>query len=48
MTTLASHKEVSAIPAASGDEELVDYEASLVRSNMEINVVRFPKSTTPF
>ena len=41
MTTLASHKEVSAVPAVSGDEELVDYEASPERSNMEINVVRF-------
>ena len=40
-TTLASHDEVPAVPTALGDEELVDYEASLERSNMEINVVCF-------
>ena len=37
----ASHDEVPAVPMALGDEELVDYEASLERSNMEINVVCF-------
>ena len=41
VNTLASHDEVLAIPADLGDEELVDYEASLERSNMEINVVCF-------
>ena len=40
-TTSASHDEVPAVPTALGDEELVDYEASLERSNMEINVVCF-------
>ena len=39
--TLASRDEVPAVPTALGDEELVDYEASPERSNMEINVVRF-------
>ena len=38
--TLASHEGVPAVPTALGDEELVDYEASPERSNMEINVVR--------
>jgi hypothetical protein len=38
---LASRDEVPVVPTALGDEELVDYEASLERSNMEINVVRF-------
>ena len=39
--TSAPRDEVPAVPTALGDEELVDYEASLERSNMEINVVRF-------
>jgi len=39
--TSASHDEVPAVPTALGDEELVDYEASPKRSNMEINVVCF-------
>ena len=33
--------EVPASPSAVEDEELVDYEASLERTNMEINVVLF-------
>ena len=33
--------EVLAAPSAAEDEELVDYEASPERTNMEINVVRF-------
>ena len=41
VVTSALHDEVPVIPAALGDEELVDYEASPVHSNMEINVVRF-------
>ena len=41
VNTLASRDEVSAVPAAMGDEELVDYEASPAHSNMEINVVCF-------
>ena len=40
-STLASRDEVPAVPAALGDEELVDYEASPEHNNMEINVVRF-------
>ena len=40
-TTSASRDEVPAVPAALGDEELVDYEASPEHNNMEINVVRF-------
>ena len=39
--TLASRDEVPAVPTTLGDEELVDYEASPERSNMEINVVHF-------
>ena len=39
----ASRDEVPVVPAALGDEELVDYEASLAHSNMEINVVHFSK-----
>ena len=39
--TSASRDEVRAVPAALGDEELVDYEASLEHNNMEINVMRF-------
>ena len=39
--TSASHDEVPAVPGALGDEELVDYEASLEHGNMEINVMRF-------
>ena len=31
--------EVPPVPAVQGDEELVDYEASLEHSNMKINVV---------
>ena len=41
--TSASHEGVPAVPAASGDEELVNYQASPECSNMEINVVRFSK-----
>ena len=37
----ASRDEVLVVPVALGEEELVDYEASPVYSNMEINVVRF-------
>ena len=37
----ASRDEALVVPAALGEEELVDYEASPVHSNMEINVVRF-------
>ena len=37
----ASHDEVPAVPIASGDEELVGYEAFPKRSNMVINVVHF-------
>ena len=37
----ASHDEALVVPAALGEEELVDYEASPAHSNMEINVVRF-------
>ena len=33
--------EVLAAPSPAEDEELVDYEASSERTNMEINVVRF-------
>ena len=40
-TTSALHDEVPAVPAALGDEELVDYEASPERTNVEINVVHF-------
>ena len=36
---LASHDEVPPVPSVQEDEKLVDYEASLERSNMEINVV---------
>ena len=36
-----SASEVPASPSAAEDEELVDYEASPERANMEINVVRF-------
>ena len=39
--TSASRDEVPVVPAALGEEELVDYEASPTHSNMEINVVRF-------
>ena len=39
--TLASRDEVPAVPTTLGDEELVDYEISPERSNIEINVVRF-------
>ena len=38
---LGLRDEVPVVPAALGEEELVDYEASPVHSNMEINVVRF-------
>ena len=41
--TSASRDEITAVPVDLGDEELVDYEASPTRSNMEINVVRFSK-----
>ena len=41
VNTSAPRNEVPAVPIALGDEELVDYEASPVHSNMEINVVRF-------
>ena len=41
VNTSASRDEIPIVPADLGDEELVDYEASPVRSNMEINVVRF-------
>ena len=41
VATLASRDEVPVVSADLGDEELVDYEASLERSNMEINVVCF-------
>ena len=43
VNTSVSHDEVPAVPAAMGDEELVDYEASPAHNNMEINVVRFFK-----
>jgi hypothetical protein len=43
VNTSISRDEVPAVPTALGDEELVDYEASLAHSNMEINVVRFSK-----
>ena len=39
--TSASRDDVPVVPAALGEEELVDYEASPMHSNMEINVVRF-------
>ena len=39
----ASRDEVPVVPAALGEKELVDYEASPAHSNMEINVVRFSK-----
>ena len=41
VNTSASRDEVPSVPAAMGDEELVDYEASPAHSNIEINVVRF-------
>ena len=41
VNTSASRDEVPTVPAAMGDEEQVDYEASPAHSNMEINVVRF-------
>ena len=41
VATSASCDEVPVVPIASGDEELVDYEASPERGNMEINVVHF-------
>ena len=41
VNTSASRDEVPAVPTALGDEELVDYEASPERSNMEIKVARF-------
>jgi len=41
VATSASCDEVPVVPIALGDEELVDYEASPERGNMEINVVRF-------
>ena len=37
----ASRDEALVVPAALGEEELVDYEASLAHSNMEINIVHF-------
>jgi hypothetical protein len=39
--TSASCDDVPVVPAALGEEELVDYEASLTHSDKEINVVRF-------
>jgi len=39
----ASRDDVPVVPAALGEEELVDYEASPTHNNMEINVVRFSK-----
>ena len=48
VVTSASCNEVPTVPAASGEEELVDYEASPERSNMEINIVRFLKITMLF
>ena len=41
VNTSASRDEVPSVPAAMGDEELVDYEASLAHSNIEINVMHF-------
>jgi len=41
VNTSAPRNEVPAVPIALGDEELMDYEASPVHSNMEINVVCF-------
>ena len=41
VNTSASRDEVPTVPAAMGDEEQVDYEASPAHSNMEINVVHF-------
>ena len=41
VNTSASCDEVSVVPTALGEEELVDYEASPEHSNMEINIVRF-------
>ena len=40
-TLVTSASEVSAAPLAAEDEELVDYESSPERTNMEVNVVRF-------
>ena len=40
-TSAPGAPEVPAAPSAAEDEELVDYEASQERTNMEINVVRF-------
>ena len=46
--TSALRDEVPAVPAALGEEELVDYEASLEHSNMEINVVCFSEEYYAF
>jgi hypothetical protein len=40
-TSAPGASEVPAIPSALENKELVDYEASLERTNMEINVVHF-------
>ena len=40
-TSATGASEVPSTPPAAEDEELVDYEASPERTNMEINVVRF-------
>ena len=40
-TSAPGASEVPAAPSIAEDEELVDYDASLERTNMEINVVRF-------
>ena len=48
VTTSASRDDVPVVPAALGEEELVDYEASPTHNNMEINVVRFSKNTMLF
>ena len=40
-TSVPCTSEVPAALSAAEDEELVDYEASPERTNMEINVVRF-------
>ena len=39
--SVSASREVPTVPTKQEDEELVDYEASPERSNMEINVVRF-------
>ena len=41
VSTSAPNEEVPTVPAASVDEELVDYEASSERNNMEINIMHF-------